>query len=100
VKASIGGLPAEVLFAGLTFAGVFQVNLRVPDGVPDGELPVVLTTEGRSTQPGAVLTSGVDAQDHVQMPGCDTLLINRKRAGALLFRRACSDCCDFSRGPA
>ncbi len=55
VRASIGGLPAQVVYAGMTFAGVFQVNVQVPDGVPTGDLPVVLSIAGQSTQANAVL---------------------------------------------
>jgi uncharacterized protein (TIGR03437 family) len=55
VKATIGGKAAPVWYAGLTFAGVFQVNVQVPAGIPDGELPVALTVDGKSSPPGTVL---------------------------------------------
>jgi uncharacterized protein (TIGR03437 family) len=37
VRVSINGQPATVEFAGLTFAGVAQVNIVVPAGVPNGD---------------------------------------------------------------
>jgi uncharacterized protein (TIGR03437 family) len=42
--ATIGGLPAAVMFSGLApgFVGLAQANLQVPD-LPSGEYPVVLT---------------------------------------------------------
>ena len=55
VRVSIGGIPASVVYAGMTFAGLFQVNVKVPAGIPNGVLPVVLQIDGQSSQPNAVL---------------------------------------------
>ncbi len=45
VTATIDGIAAPVLFAGLApnFVGLYQVNVQVPQGVRAGEVPVVLT---------------------------------------------------------
>jgi uncharacterized protein (TIGR03437 family) len=48
----IGGLPAEVLFGGLTGPGLYQFNLRVPD-LPDGDHEIVAELSG-VTSPGGV----------------------------------------------
>jgi hypothetical protein len=42
VRVMVGGQPATALFAGVTFAGVFQVNIEVPAGITTGDLPVTL----------------------------------------------------------
>jgi uncharacterized protein (TIGR03437 family) len=55
VTATIGGLPAAVLYAGAAgnlVAGVFQVNLLVPNGLAGGNQPVVVNVGGFSTQAG------------------------------------------------
>jgi uncharacterized protein (TIGR03437 family) len=53
---TIAGLPAQVIFAGLVSPGLFQFNVYVPTGVSSGDLPVVASFEGQSTQSGTVLT--------------------------------------------
>jgi uncharacterized protein (TIGR03437 family) len=55
VQVLFGTQPAKVLFAGMTFAGVFQINVQVPDGVPTGEVPVVLKIGTQSSAQTAVL---------------------------------------------
>lgn len=56
VTATVGSLPAEVVFAGAVpaFPGTFQVNLRMP-AVGSGNAAIVVTVGGVSTQPGAVI---------------------------------------------
>lgn len=55
VTATVGGLPAEVLYAGAApgaIAGLFQVNVRVPANVRVGDaIPMYLTVGRFSSQP-------------------------------------------------
>ena len=64
VSATIGGLPAQVTFAGpapALLAGVFQVNVVVPPEAPSGDLPVILRFdyEGGGASTAANLTVAV-----------------------------------------
>jgi len=56
VSATVGGQPAQVLYAGGgagIVEGIIQVNLRIPDVVPTGlGEEVVLQIGGRASQPG------------------------------------------------
>jgi uncharacterized protein (TIGR03437 family) len=57
VSATIGGQPAQVLYAGQAsgqVAGVMQVNLQVPNGV-SGNVPVILTVGGVASQAKATM---------------------------------------------
>lgn len=48
---TIGGVPANVEFAGLSpgFIGLYQVNVKLPAGVPTGDsVPLVLTLGGKT----------------------------------------------------
>ena len=61
VSVTLNGTPlaaSDVLYAGAApgYAGLYQVNIRVPENVPDGDLPVSLTTAGISTSPGAYIS--------------------------------------------
>jgi uncharacterized protein (TIGR03437 family) len=56
VHVLIGGQPAAVLFAGMTFAGVFQVNIQVPRGIATGDLPIALQIGTQSSSQNTVLT--------------------------------------------
>jgi uncharacterized protein (TIGR03437 family) len=55
-KVTIGNLPATVSFAGLVSPGLYQINLTVPQSAPAGDLPILATYEGSSTQSTAVIT--------------------------------------------
>ncbi|HLK66391.1 MAG TPA: hypothetical protein VKU19_23315 [Bryobacteraceae bacterium] len=56
VTVAMGGIPAEVVYAGGApglVAGVLQVNVRVPDALAgSGPVPVVLQAGGQSSQAG------------------------------------------------
>jgi uncharacterized protein (TIGR03437 family) len=52
VAVTVGGVPAAVLFAGLTpgYVGLYQINATVPRGVTAGDqVPVVVTAAGQSS---------------------------------------------------
>jgi uncharacterized protein (TIGR03437 family) len=57
---SVGGITlaaSDVLYVGVTQnAGLYQVNLRIPDAVPDGDQQVVLTVGGVPTPTGGFIT--------------------------------------------
>jgi trimeric autotransporter adhesin len=58
VTASIGGQNAEVEYTGSgvgEVCGLFQANVRVPEGLASGSLPVILTVGGASTQTGVTI---------------------------------------------
>ncbi len=48
---TVGGASAEVLYSGLTpgFAGLYQVNVRVPQSAPAGNVDVVIQMGGQSS---------------------------------------------------
>jgi uncharacterized protein (TIGR03437 family) len=51
VQVSIGGLPAQVTYAGLApgFAGLYQINAQVPAGTPSGAQPLQASAGGASS---------------------------------------------------
>ncbi len=54
---SIGGVPAVVEYAGIPQggAGLYQINVRIPESVADGDLPISLAY-GQATSSNAFLT--------------------------------------------
>ncbi len=54
---TVGGKPADVSYAGLspTYAGLYQINFTVPDGLTPGNQPIVLTIDGVATPTGAYI---------------------------------------------
>jgi uncharacterized protein (TIGR03437 family) len=57
VAASIGGVPAAVLFAGLAPGGIglYQLNIQVPQGAPSGAQELIISTGGNASQNGATI---------------------------------------------
>lgn len=72
VSVTIGGRPAEVVYAGAApemVAGVLQVNARVPEDAPAGlAVPVVLTVGNASSQPGVTMVVGSAVVESRQAP--------------------------------
>jgi uncharacterized protein (TIGR03437 family) len=63
VTVTIGGVSAEVLWAGLSAAGLDQINVQIPSGLADGDHPVIAAVAGNSTQPTALLKVAASASD-------------------------------------
>jgi uncharacterized protein (TIGR03437 family) len=55
VAITIGGLPANVSFAGITEAGTYQFNLTVPPNTGSGDQAVQATVNGVQTPSGPVV---------------------------------------------
>jgi uncharacterized protein (TIGR03118 family) len=52
---TFNGLNADVIFAGLTATGLYQINVRVPAGLPDGDARVAATAGGVTSPAGALI---------------------------------------------
>jgi uncharacterized protein (TIGR03437 family) len=61
--ATIGGINASVVFAGLvpSLANVYQLNVVVPPNAPNGDLPLLTTTGVVTSTGGAVTLTTVDS---------------------------------------
>jgi uncharacterized protein (TIGR03437 family) len=60
ITVQIGGYASEVMWAGPApgWPGLFQLNVRTPGGFsPSGIVPVIVTVNGVSTQPGVTIVS-------------------------------------------
>ncbi len=53
---TIGGASAQVVYAGLVSAGVYQINVLVPASTPNGDQPVVATVGAFSSASNAIVT--------------------------------------------
>jgi uncharacterized protein (TIGR03437 family) len=52
---TIGGIAANVIYAAVVSPGLYQFNVVVPAIAPPGDLPLLATYNGVSTQPGVVI---------------------------------------------
>jgi uncharacterized protein (TIGR03437 family) len=55
VTVSIGGIPADVRFAGRVGPGLYQINVTVPADLPSGDHAVIASIGGVSTQDEALV---------------------------------------------
>ncbi len=53
---TIGGVPANVSFAGLVAVGEFQFNVEAPPNLPNGDAQLVATYNGSSTQANVLIS--------------------------------------------
>jgi uncharacterized protein (TIGR03437 family) len=56
VQVTIGDRKVTPSFAGLSAAGLYQINVKIPAGLGSGDLPLVATAGGVQTQPGVVIS--------------------------------------------
>ena len=56
VTIAIGDVQANVTFAGIVEAGLYQINLIVPPGTGSGDQTLKGTVNGVQTPPGPVVT--------------------------------------------
>jgi uncharacterized protein (TIGR03437 family) len=56
ISMTIGGQQAQVQWAGVTIAGVWQLNVQVPTGAASGDAAIMAQIGGKSTQGGAFVT--------------------------------------------
>jgi uncharacterized protein (TIGR03437 family) len=55
VSVTFGGREGTIDFAGLVYAGVLQINVRVPDDAPAGPVPVIVRIAGASSPTGVTV---------------------------------------------
>jgi uncharacterized protein (TIGR03437 family) len=53
---TIGGIQANVIYAGLIAPGLYQFNVDVPQSAPSGDISLMATYNGQTTQTGVVIT--------------------------------------------
>jgi uncharacterized protein (TIGR03437 family) len=56
VTVTIGGIQANVAFAGIIEAGLYQINVTVPQNAAAGDQPLLATVNGVQTPAGVVVT--------------------------------------------
>ena len=56
VTVNFGSIAGQVSFAALTMPGLYQINVKLPDNVPDGDVPVTIQIGGLSSQSNAFIS--------------------------------------------
>jgi uncharacterized protein (TIGR03437 family) len=52
---TIGGVPATVAYAGLVGAGLFQLNVQIPQSIAAGNQPIVVSYAGATSPAGVII---------------------------------------------
>ena len=57
VSATLNGIPARILFAGLApgFVGLLQINMEPPQGLPSGRVPLLVTISGKTSNSATII---------------------------------------------
>jgi uncharacterized protein (TIGR03437 family) len=56
VSVNINNVPVKPSFAGITSAGLYQINITLPSGLGSGDVPLVATVGGVQTPSGVVVS--------------------------------------------
>ena len=56
VTVTIGGVAAKVAYSGIVGAGLYQINVTVPDGISSGDQPIRASVSGLQSGAGTVVT--------------------------------------------
>ena len=56
VQLTIGGVPVTPSYAGLSLAGLYQINVTIPKGLGTGDVVLASTTAGVQSQTGVVIS--------------------------------------------
>src|SRR5262249_49255368 len=68
VDVRIGGAAADVLFQGLTGTGLYQLNVKVPGGLPAGDAAILVQSAGVQSPKGVFITVDAPAPPPVTPP--------------------------------
>jgi uncharacterized protein (TIGR03437 family) len=79
VRVFFGGVEADVQFGGLSGAGLNQLNVVVPPGLPSGDIEVVALTSGLQTQAGVFVT--IEGASPPPPPGQGIVVISQVYGG-------------------
>jgi uncharacterized protein (TIGR03437 family) len=52
----VGGIAANVRYAGQISPGLYQINFDIPTGLPSGDNALSATVNGSTTQTGVLIT--------------------------------------------
>jgi uncharacterized protein (TIGR03118 family) len=55
-RVTFNDIPADVQYAGLTASGLYQLNVTVPNGLPDGDASVIVQVNAMMSPAGAFIT--------------------------------------------